>query len=75
MKHPIGGRANVAELLDRIELSLGLSEGALRGGTASGLECEQACELLRIWHGLEPVADRLKLLTFARTLAAGRPLA
>ena len=41
---------------------------------ASAVEFELPSEILQIWQFLDD-ADRLKLVTFARTLAAGQPSA
>jgi hypothetical protein len=58
--------------LKRIAEALGEPEDAFLDGAAPRGQIADTYEMLRLWHHLNSVADRKKVLAFARALAAGR---
>ena len=65
---PKDGTLGSTGTLERIARALGEPETAFSEGTASRTDIADTCEMLRIWQGLERVADRRKVLAFARSL-------
>jgi hypothetical protein len=62
--------AREGSTLKRIAEALGEPEETFLDGTASRAALADTYEMLRLWHHLNRVADRKKVLALARTLAA-----
>lgn len=68
----VEGVARDDKILKRIARALGEPEDAFLDGAEPRPELADTYEMMRIWHDLNSMADRKKLLALARTLAAER---
>lgn len=67
--HGVGSAVRKASTLKRIAEALGEPEDAFLNGGTPRAELADSSEMLRLWHRLNSVADRKKVLAFARGLA------